>query len=72
MFGTHVFKKKNSRKENVTSDASVFTIIGKSGAMQIIDKINELNASGWNGKPCIISVDCKTTVNTTTASPDVL
>lgn len=71
MFGAHFFKKKNSHKETITGDTSVFTIIGKSGAMQIIDKINELNASGWDGKPRVISIDCESTINTTAPSPDV-
>lgn len=57
-------KKEDSKVSYVikSTDNLVYTVvIGPFGAKQIIDKLNELNTNGWDGKSHTVDVDVEFT-----------
>ena len=55
-------KKKDSKISHViksTDNLAYTMVIGPSGAKRIIDKLNELNTNGWDGKSHTVDVDAE-------------
>ena len=74
MFDALKLKKKGNKVSYVvksTTDLVYTMVIGPSGAKQIIDKLNELNANGWDGKTHTVDVDIELTADVAVPPPNV-